>query len=128
MFTEHLGTKYLDTLKSSVFCLNPVGFGWAVRLVTAAVHGCIPVTLQVGTQTMASRCLYWCIVADAAHWHLADADGPKICTARRVFATPCTCHGSLHHRTAVGCVCTAVLRHMHCILRQSTVATHTVGP
>jgi hypothetical protein len=47
VFTEHLGTKYLDTLKSSVFCLNPVGFGWAVRLVTAAVHGCIPVTLQV---------------------------------------------------------------------------------
>jgi hypothetical protein len=47
IFTEHLGDAYLDTLQKSVFCLNPVGFGWAVRLVTAAVHGCIPVTLQV---------------------------------------------------------------------------------
>jgi hypothetical protein len=48
LVTERLDAAYLVELRASVFCLNPVGFGWAIRLSTAAVHGCIPVTLQVG--------------------------------------------------------------------------------
>ena len=40
--SSHLGAAYIPTLQASMFCLVPVGFGWAIRTSAAATYGCIP--------------------------------------------------------------------------------------
>lgn len=48
VISSQLGASYIPTLQDSLYCISPVGFGWAIRTVAAATYGCIPVTLQDG--------------------------------------------------------------------------------
>lgn len=42
------GQTYRGILRSAVFCINPLGHGWGLRIVPAATWGCIPIMLQDG--------------------------------------------------------------------------------
>ena len=40
--------NYQQMPSASKFCLAPAGWGWGGRMKVAVMHGCVPVSIQVG--------------------------------------------------------------------------------
>lgn len=38
--------NYIESIRSSKFCLSPYGHGWGMRTTIYMAHGCVPVILQ----------------------------------------------------------------------------------